>query len=625
MINSLLMHPDSYKRPLLFVLIALIAGILFFYHPRPADHDVHAFLPQKEVTLTGRVERFYTPKPKSNNVIVKVLSVDGKPAGGYIYARLAGFEPLWKDTLEIKGRLQEPYGVDLLGNFNWRKYLAHKHIFTEIKSSDVRVVKPAVWPWRVLRSVRGDILRVLNESFPPSLAHIAGGVLLGERGELDPALYTAFQDSGAIHLLVASGGNVGFVTLMSLAFCGLFGLGRKKALWVALGVAGIYTLIAGADAPLMRAYFMTVCGCGGYYLGRNSGVWQGLILSCVVILLWYPASLFETGFQMSFLATAGLIVGLANYPVPGNWPKWARFFAQIFVATLSVQLVLLPVFTNVFYKVSLTGLIANMLLVPLASVLLALSFAYYVLSACHAGILLYYPTVFCLEVFQKLVEFFAGFKASSLSVSAWGAGTIVAYYAGLFWVFHLPKRAFAKRLLIPLAAVAVLALGTQFVANRHTRVYLLDEWYKNVVLVKTSGGGIFVVGNALAPEKIENALRKLGRLHADAVLITDTKPSKFDYTSLAPVVIRPFENNWPNESHWTFGRTCVKLIWGLHETQSGRLWYNTGYSGTDRDDVSYCFSGPRVPQFCVGAGAKLVRFQHKTVDPVTNHTVEEVL
>ena len=136
---------------------------------------------------------------------------------------------------------------------------------------------------------------------------------------------------------------------------------------------------------------------------------------------------------------------------------------------------------------------------------------------------------------------------------------------------------------------------------------------------------MFVVGNALPPEKIENALRKLGRLHADAVLITDTKPSKFDYSSLTPVVIRPFENNWPQESTWTFGKTSVKLIWGLHETQSGRLWYNTGYSGTEKDDVSYCFDVPHTPQFCVGAGAKLVRFQHKTVDPVTNHTVEEVL
>ncbi len=615
------MHPDIYKRPLLFILIALICGLSFFYKPKPGANDIYSFLPQKNVTLTGRVERFYSAKPKSNNVIVKVLSVDGQPAGGYVYARLKNFEPLWKDTLQITGRLQEPYGIDLLGNFNWRNYLAHKHVFTEIKSDDVRIVKPAAWGWKILRAVRGDILRVFNQSFPPGLAQIAGGVLLGERGDLTPELFSAFQDSGAVHLLVASGGNVGFVTLMTLAFCGLFGVGRKKALWAALVVAGVYTLIAGADAPLMRAYFMTVCSVAGYYLGRNSGVWQGLILSCVVILIFYPASLFETGFQMSFLATAGLIIGLANYPVPGNWPKIGRFFAQIFVATLSVQLVLLPVFTNVFYKVSLTGLLANMVLVPLASVLLALSFAFYAFSVAHAGILLYYPTVFCLEVFQKLVEFFAGFKLSAVSVTAWGTGSIVAYYAGLFLLFHLPKKAFVKKLLIPVAVIIVGALSVQFFINHQTRVYILDEWYKNAVLVKTPDK-MFVVGAQLAPEKIHNALRKLGRLHADAVLVTDTKPAKFDYTGLAPIIIRPFEDNWPEETHWTFGRTCVKLIWGLHETQSGRLWQNKGYSGSDKDDVSYCFAVKNEPEFCVGAGAKFVRFTNRTVDPVVNQTVE---
>lgn len=618
------MHPDIYKRPLLFILIALICGLSFFYQPKPAKNDIHAFLPQKNVTLTGRVERFYTAKPKSNNVIIKVLSVDGQPAGGYVYGRLTNFEPLWKDTLEITGRLQEPYGVDLLGNFNWRKYLAYKHVFTEIKSDDVRIVKPAAWGWKILRSVRGDILRVFNENFSPGLAQIAGGVLLGERGDLTPQQRAAFQDSGAIHLLVASGGNVGFVTLMTLAFCGLFGVGRKKALWAALAVAGVYTLIAGADAPLMRAYFMTVCSVAGYYLGRNSGVWQGLILSCVVILIFYPASLFETGFQMSFLATAGLIIGLANYPVSSRWPKLARFFAQIFVATLSVQLVLLPVFSNVFYKVSLTGLVANMVLVPLASVLLGLSFAYYVFSVARAGILLYYPTVFCLEVFQKLVEFFAGFKLSAVSVAAWGTGMIVAYYAALFLLFHLPRKAFVKKLFIPVAVVVVGALSVQFFINHQTRVYILDEWYKNAVLVKTPGH-VFVVGPQLAPEKIQQALCKLGRLRADAVLITDTKPSKFDYAGLAPVIVRPFEDNWPEETYWTFGKTSIKLIWGLHETQTGRLWQNKGYSGSEKDDVSYCFAVKNEPEFCVGAQGKFVRLTDRTIDAVVNQTVEETL
>ncbi len=618
------MHPDFYKRPLLFFLIALITGLLFFYKPAPGPKDVHTFLPQKEVTLVGRVERFYTPKPKSNNVMIKVLSVDGQPATGYVYARLADFEPLWKDTLQIFGRLQEPYGVDLLGNFNWRRYLTSKHIFTEIKSDTAYVLKPAAWPYRALRAVRGDILRVFAENFEPEIASIAGGILLGERTDLSPELFTAFQDSGAIHLLVASGGNVGFVTLITLALGGLFGLNRRKALWAALLVAGVYTLIAGADAPLMRAYFMTVCACAGYYLGRNSGVLQGLVLSCVIILLVYPASLFETGFQMSFLATFALIICLANYPIPERWPRIVRFFAQIFLVTLAVQLVLLPVFTNVFYKVSLTGLLANMLLVPLASLLLGLSFAYYVFTLCHAGIVLYYPLLFGLHTFKWLVQFFAGLPFASVSVAAWSRGTVAVYYVLLFGVLHATVKPWRKGLLIGLPLIGILFLLGEY-ALSSTRVYLLDEWYKNVAIVQLKRGPVFVVGSGLEPQKVEQALRKIGRRQADAVLLTEGVPGKFDYSGLAPVIIRPFEDAWPGESIGNFGATEVKMEWGRHATKEGRIWYNTGYSGSKKDDVSYCFAGKKVPLFCVGAGASFVQVQDRVLHAVVNQTVGEKL
>ncbi len=618
------MHPDFYKRPLLFLLVALIAGLLFFYQPAPDSTDVHTFLAQKDVTLVGRVERFYTPKPKSNNVIVKVFSVNDQPATGYVYARLANFEPLWKDTLEISGRLQEPYGVDLLGNFNWRRYLASKHIFTEIKSDTVHVMKPAAWPYRALRAMRGDILRVFAENFEPEIATIAGGILLGERTDLSPELFTAFQDSGAIHLLVASGGNVGFVTLITLALCGLVGLNRRKALWAALLVAGIYTLVAGADAPLMRAYFMTVCACAGYYLGRNSGVLQGLVLSCLIILLLDPASLFETGFQMSFLATFALIICLANYPIPEKWPRIVRFFAQIFLVTLSVQLVLLPVFTNVFYKVSLTGLVANMLLVPLASLLLGLSFAYYIFTLCHLGIVLYYPLLFGLHVFKWLVQFFAGLPFASLSVTAWSTGTIAAYYALLFGILHATIKPWKKWMLIGVPIVALLCLAVDYTLSS-TRVYLLDEWYKDVALVHIQHGPVFVVGSGLETQKVEQALRKIGRRQADAVLLTQGAPGKFDYTDLAPVVIRPFADAWPGERVGNFGPTEVKMTWGIHETKEGRIWYNTGYSGHKNDDVSYCFSSEKTQPFCVGAGARLVQTQDRVLHAAVNQTVGEKL
>lgn len=615
------MHPDIYKRPLLWCLAALIILLLCFYSPAPSQRDVFHFLPAKDVTLMGQVDGFAVSKKQSKNVKVKVLSVNGQPAEGYVYARLQQFDPQWKDTLEISGRLQQPYGIDLLGNFDWRRYLAYQGIFTEMKSRETRLVRSAAWPYRWIRRLRADILAVFNTSFPPELAAIAGGVLLGERGEISPALYTAFQDSGAIHLLVASGGNVGFVTLVTVAFCGLFGLGRKKTLLSALAVAGVYTLAAGADAPLVRAYFMAACACGGYFLGRNSGVFQGLIVSCFLILCFHPASVFETGFQMSFLATLAIIVCLNNYTLPGRWPAWVRFFAQIFLATLSTQLVLLPIFTNVFYKVSVTGLLSNMILVPWASVLMGLSFAYYLLAKLHLGVLLCVPTEWCLEGFKTLVEFFASFRLSALPVAAWSTGAVIAFYAGLFWLFHLPHKEFARKLWRPCLALLIGAPLVQAMFFAPGEVYLLNEWNKSAALVRMPNGEMFVAGTALAPEQISAALRKAGVLKAAAVLAFtgEEAPGAWGNLSRQGSVLYPFASFWPGEEI-TVGQTRIQVEWGKHRTRAGRFWVNAGYSGTEKDDVSYCFSQGNT-RVCVGALARFAQTDRQTLLQQRNKTV----
>lgn len=617
------MHPDWYKRPLLWCLAALIFWLVLFYRPVPSSKDVFHALPLKQVTLAARVEGFPVQKKQSNNVALKVLSVNGAPADGYVYARFPDFNPQWKDVLEVKGRLQQPYGIDLLGNFDWRRYLSYKHIFTEIKVSQAQVIEPAPLPLRLIRWIRADMLRVFAESFPPELASIAGGVLLGERGEISPQLYTAFQDSGAIHLLVASGGNVGFVTLITIAVCSFFGASRKITLVAAVSIAGVYTLAAGADAPLVRAYFMSVCACVGYFLGRNSGVLQGLLVSCFLILCFQPASVFETGFQMSFLATLAIIVCLSNYKLPGKWPAWGRFFAQIFLATLATQLILLPIFTNVFYKVSLTGLLANMILVPWASLLMAMTFSYYILTWLHAGGLLLLPVRECLEGFKTLVEFFASFRLSALPAAAWRTGYIVGFYAILFWLLHLPQKAFARKLFWPCLVLALAAPAGQVLFFSPGRVYLLNEWYRHAALVQMPSGQVFVFGEELKEEQIAAALYKMGVRRADAVLAFTAVAGKNDLSGLSKTgeVIRPFETGvWPGDT-LQIGKTTLTVQWAEHQNRNGRFWTNAGYSGTEKDEVSYCLT-EKNHSVCLGAGARFVRQGESFFASQKNKTVQ---
>ena len=614
------MNPSFYKRPLLWVLLTVLAGLACFYQPSPSKQDIFHAVSTGEVTVVGQVASFAISKKVQEQVWVNVRSVDGRPAAGRVFARFTHFTPQWKDTIRFSGRLRVPYRVRLPGNFDWRDYLARKKTFVEITSSQAAVQQKAAWPWRMIRNIRRNILDTLSRSFPPQIAAVMGGVMLGERGELSPDLYTAFQDSGAIHLLVASGGNVGFVTLLTLAAGMFVGLRRRSLLLAALVTAGMYTLVAGADAPLLRAYLMAVGACVGYLLGRNSGVLHGLLLACLVIVCISPQAVLDTGFQMSFLATAAIIICLNNFQGLIKGPAWIRFFIQIFLATLAAQLALVPIFTNVFYKVSVTGLLSNMLLVPLASGLMGLGFAYYLFSLCGIGIVLYYPCLWGFSLFEECVRFFASFNFSALPVAAWNGGTIAAYYIFLFGLSQIPHKTFFRRLVVPCLGIAALCWCGGWWWENRPQVFLVSEWNNQAAVVRVQKGTVLVFNDGIQENKLTRMLYALGVRQADwaASFTSDQKPfSRARKTQTA------FSGIWPGDEIQT-PNYRVRAVWEKRLSKSGRLWENIGYSGRKQDGLSYCVS-VRKRELCVGAHARFVQLPDGSIiHTVPNDTVQTV-
>lgn len=617
------MHYTHYKRPLLWVLILYICCLAFFYRPHPGAQDISHHISSAEVTLTAQAETFPTAKQNSHHLILKALSVNGEKAKGYVYARFTQEVPAWKETLQVTAKLKKPYRVSLLGNFDWAKYLADKNIFSEIKVSQYTPLSAPAFYYRWIYRLRQDILQVFQKNFSPDLAAIASGVLLGEKAQIRPALYADFQNSGAIHLLVASGGNVAFVTLMVFALCTLVGLGRRRTAFIALLVAGLYTCVAGADAPLTRAYFMSVCAVLGYVLHRNSGVLQGIILSCLVILILNPSSLFETGFQMSFLATLGIVICLNNYEIYYQWPRWVRFFAQIFLATLSAQLALLPVFTNVFYKVSLIGILSNMLLVPFASFLMALGFLFYLFSCLHIGWLIKPLLGFCLWAFKGVVFFFGQMPFSAITVAAWKKGSIIIYYIGLFLLFHLPQKEFVKRFYKPALFAMLLVFVLQSVCFSSSRVYLLNEWKKNSILLVTSNGTRVLIGAEIEAEKLAKAVLKTGSKQLDALFINQNIDKQIKeaeelkkYISVKKIYV-PFADVWPEEET-AVGALRVKALWGRLLNREKKLWQNRGYSGK-QDSLSYQIEGKGFSFTTAGNNRFLLQAEQRT-DNIRNGT-----
>ena len=493
------MHPSFYKRPfLIFFLIYVLALALFLKTPTPKQDDIFYKLPVK-AEVKAYINSYPRTKDDKQLFTADILAFNGTKQNGKIYLTCKDCPELQRgQIITFDGDLFTPSNQDNYGSFDWAGYLARKHIFAQGSIGKIIGVQSPKNFWFYLSKVRASILKVFKDNLSANSTAILGGITLGEKGDIPDNLYTAFQDSGAMHLLVASGGNVGFITL-----------------------------IAGADAPLLRAYLMTAAATFGFILGRKSGIMQGLLLAAFFILLVNPQSLFEAGFQMSFLATCAIILFSLNYKFGNKIPPVLRWCSELFFVSLSAQVALLPVFTNYFYKISFSAVFSNLLLVPLSAVLMGGGFLLWLVSFC--GNFVFAPVLFIMKIlllcFEYLVNFFAALPVSHITAPALKPTSILAFYILLFYVLNLPlikRKLRAFCIIFPLALLVF--CGGIFI--KHPPFVILRGAYNFNVLL-TVNDKTKMLGASISSQTAQKAMLALGTKEIDCLFINSLSKSYF--------------------------------------------------------------------------------------------------
>ncbi|WP_424245412.1 competence protein ComEC [Elusimicrobium posterum] len=576
------MHVSYYKRPLL---VFLIFYVIFFAVSALSDipRENDDFENFSHAAIIGRVSSNPQTKNDKTTAIIKFKNVNDSKLKGNIYAVFpAGHEINYLDEVKLEGTVRRPYSPDITGNFNWRKYLQNKDVFWEINADEITVVRPAPLPISALNKLRGKILKLFKESFDSESAIILSGITLGDKATIPTDLRKAFNDSGAMHLLVASGANVGFVCVIIYYLCMLAGIKYNWRLPLALAAAGVYTILAGADAPLVRAYLMTICAGLGLKTGRNSGAFHGLVLAAFIILVISPKSIFDVGFQMSFLATFIILLSVSTFKIPAKWPRVIKVILEIFLITTAVQLVLLPIYANVFYRFSFTALISNIFLVPLSGVLMGLGFLLFILHVIKITFLFklfWYITFALLEVFKWLVNFFSSFSFSAVTMPALSPASTAGFYVSLFFIYNLKMFKHKKIIFASLCVILLFCVLVNPFKYKNF-IYLFNANGKNANIINIDGK-TFVIHDGFNENILQNALLGLGRKKADIEISPTPK-------ELGKKEIIPFAGIWPGEII-SYKNINIEALWGISGSETKR-WNNLGYSGTDKDCISFNFS-----------------------------------
>lgn len=506
-------------------LLALLRAWGFFDGVPPGDPALLA--PRQRAVVEGRVAEHPRERRGRLEFAVSARSVDGAQAEGLILVRAPERASLaWGDRVRLTGRLFVPAPPETPGTGGWRGTLGSRGIHSVLEAAGngaVEVLRPAAWPLRALASVRTRMLASFRAGLEAGAAAVLGGLVLGEKSGLDGELLKAFRDAGAVHLLVASGSNVAFVLLMAAGLARWAGLTRAKALAAGLAAGLVYTLAAGADAPLLRGFLMTAAGLAGFYADRNSGAFQGLVLACWAMSLVEPRAVFQPGFQMSFAACFGLVAAAHAWRPPAGGPKPLRYAAGVFLASLAAQIAIWPALAVHFHQVSAVALLSNVVLVPLSGVLMAGGFLLF--GAALTGIA---PLVAAagalvgagLALFESLVGLFARLPGLQAVVPAPSPAWLAAYLLAAFALWSLPDRRRALGFLAAGAFSAAASAALGGLAPSRLRLWFCsDSALVTTVFARVPGGGLVIVNAGLPGGRLAESALALGHARVEAVLL----------------------------------------------------------------------------------------------------------
>lgn len=256
----------------------------------------------------------------------------------------------------------------------------------------------------LFQNQRQALDETITKFLPSPQAQLLSGIVLGEKKSLPPQFQLALRDTSTLHIVVVSGQNLSMVAGFFLALSGL--IKREAAIMLAFGAIIFYTLLTGAQVPVLRAAIMVSFSFLAQIFGRQNDSFWVLIVTATIMLLVNPGWILDLSFQLSFMATMGLVV---ISPVLNRYLKSIPLLGQDLAVTLGAQVMVTPIILQNFHQLSLVSVFTNIMVgwtVPFIMILGALFIIISFMSQFLGQILALVVGVL-LTYFVYIVQFFS--------------------------------------------------------------------------------------------------------------------------------------------------------------------------------------------------------------------------
>lgn len=429
---------SSFHAPLFLTGLALLSCALGIFRldvsdraPLPFAHYVG-----EKVTFEGVVTREPDVRARAQHLYVKDMETDE-----LILVTADRFlEVEYGDRVSVSGTLKKPesFETDLGRTFNYVGYLKARGVSHMISYGSVEVfgVDDSSSMLAQLYAGKQGFMHVIEAHIPEPEAGLGEGVLLGVKRALGDDLEQIFRDVGIIHIVVLSGYNIMIVAEAVMWLLSYIAFPRTRFV---LGVLAILTFVflVGPSATVIRASVMAILVVIARAMGRTYAMMRALMLAGVGMLISNPYLLaFDPGFQLSFLATLGLI--FCAPLITARLTRVPRMLGirEFLTATLATQVCVLPFLLYAMGTFSIVSVLVNVLVLPMVPFAMLFTFLTGVLGLLVPllGTIVGFVAYGTLTYIVRIAEAFGSLSFAAVSVPTFPFWMVCIAYAVLIGV-----------------------------------------------------------------------------------------------------------------------------------------------------------------------------------------------
>ena len=452
-------------------------------------------------------------------------------------------ERIWRDVsgvalLQVPRETDVRYGdqVQIYGepttppeneDFSYKDYLARQGVHSLVRFSSVRVLaRDRGNPFfAALYAFRDRALATIYVILPDPAASLLAGILLGVDAGIPRDLTDAFSATNTAHIIAISGFNIAIIAGM-LSKLTQRVVGAQRSTLIVISGLAVYTLLVGASASVVRAAIMGSLSVLALHYHRQNDALNALAASALLMTVWNPFTLYDIGFQLSFLATLGLILYVT--PLSNAFEaaitrlvsgERARQIVGVlndsFIVTLAAQITTTPLIVFTFHRLSLVGLLTNFIALPAQPPVMILG-GIATLTAMVVqpiGQMIAWVAWAFLEFTIAIVQWTATLPFASIPVGRFDAPLLAAYYVALFGATRFDWCSLWSRVTLRPA----IALGVALVAGMwlwslaltapdgKTHITFIDAG-SAATLVRTPRGARILIDGGANPSAVLSAL-----------------------------------------------------------------------------------------------------------------------